>query len=240
MVEAVRHCVMAGEPAYSIDIVARAGGVMIWFIEGLTRLRAIMRLLDEDTVVGDWRLAMIRCLLDVKDGKVSQARQLYDSVTAQCEFDVNDLTQPSDTSGIHEFVVMEILISVYEGRPITRSFCQQLEAKVSTLGESEDALKSNLLTFLCVGNLQFGEFGLARKFGEMAIPYFLATGSLYGAGNIYMHLGDISFAEGDGVAAAASYKQGLDVAKKYFNDDQSMKLVANILISELHYELNDT
>ena len=240
LVEAVRQCVMAGEPRHSIGAVAQVGGVMIWFREGLTRLRAITHLLDEETIVSEPRLAMIRCLLDIKDGKVNQARQLYDEVTSQCKFDVNDLTQPGATSGIHEFVVMEIIISVYEGKPITRSLCAQLEARVETLAEADYSLKSNLLTILCIGNLQRGEFAAARKFGELAIPAFVDSGSIYGVAYIHFHLGDISFAEGDSISAATSYKKGLDLTKKHFNDDPGMKLVANVLISELNHELNET
>jgi len=240
LVEAIRHAVLAGEPGRGVDLLARAGGVMLWFIEGLTRLRAIMQLFDEETIIGDWRLAIVRCLLDVKSGKVSQARQLYDTVTARSDVSVHDLTAEGETSPIHEFVIMELVISLYEGKPISEPVCHELEAKLEALDEDERSVRSNLRTFLCVGHLQRGSFKEARKFGELARPAFLEAGSVYGAAYIDFHLGDISFAEGHSREAARFYKRGLDVAKKHFNDDQGMKLVANILISELEYELNDS
>jgi LuxR family maltose regulon positive regulatory protein len=239
LVEAVRNWVLAGEANRGIDTLARAGGVLLWFIEGLTRLRAIMQLFDEETITGDWRLAMIRCLLNVKDGKVSQARQLYDDTTARSEVSVHDFTVAGETLSIHEFVIMEIVISIYEGKLISDAVSKEIEARVASLEPNEHAVRSNLLTFLCVSNLQSGRFGEARKFGELARPSFLAAGSQYGAAYIDFHLGDISFAEGNGAEAARYYKRGLDVAKKHFNDDHGMKLVANILMSELDYELND-
>lgn len=240
LVEAVRYCVLAGEPEHAVEIVDRLGGVMIWFKEGLTRLRAIMGLLEEEIVLRDWRLAMIQCLLYIKDGQVNQARQLFDAVTTRTDVAAGELTELGESPHIHEFVIMEIVISIYEGKPISQSFCRQLEAKVASLDQREYAVRSNLLTFLCVGYLQRGEFREARRFGKEAIPAFMASGSLYGTAYIYFHLGDIAFAEGNSAEAARSYQHGLELAKKHFNDDQGMKLVANILISELNYELGDS
>ncbi|MGD2130808.1 MAG: hypothetical protein PVJ17_16025, partial [Lysobacterales bacterium] len=189
LVEAVRHCVLGGDPSHAIGIIDRVGGVMIWFKEGLTRLRAIMRLLDEQTVLGDWRLALIQCLLCIKDGQVAQARQLYDAIKASSGVSYRDLTELGEPAQIHEFAMMEIVISIYEGKPISQAYCDQLEAKVTSLDEREVAVRSNLLTFLCVGYLQRGEFGAARRWGELAIPAFMAYGSLYGMAYIYFHLG---------------------------------------------------
>lgn len=239
LVEAVRHCVLAGEPERGVDILAQAGGVMLWFIEGLTRLRAILGLYDEVAIASDWRLAMVRCLLDVKDGQVAQARQLYDATTARSDVPVHDFTVAGEVSPIHEFVIMEIVISIYEGKLISDAVCREIKAKIDSLAPHEHAIRSNLLTFLCVSNLQRGRFEEARKLGELARPAFLSAGSLYGAAYIDFHLGDINFAEGNSKKAARYYKRGQDVAKKHFHDDPGMKLVTSILMSELSYELND-
>lgn len=240
LVEAVRQCVMAGEPGAAVAIVERAGGVLIWFQEGLTRLRAIEQLLDEKTILSDARMAMIRCLMHIKDGQVNQARQLFDEMVSRSEAPVVDLQQPGASSAIHECAIMEIVISIYEGKPISEATCLQLEKKIAELDEIDSAVKANLLTFLCVGNLQLGLFREARSFGAQAIRHFSSAASIYGKAYIHFHLGDISFAEGDSVAAAACYKKGQDLARKHFNDDQGMKLVANILIAELNYEVNDS
>ncbi|MEJ8567689.1 LuxR C-terminal-related transcriptional regulator [Elongatibacter sediminis] len=239
LVEAVRHCVLAGEPEHAIGIIQRVGGVMIWFREGLTRLRAVMRLLEDQAVFDDWRLAMIRCLLYIKDGQVHQARQLYDSVTARADIEFAGLSQLGADDQVDEFAILEMGISIYEGKPISQASCRQLEARVASLDEKEFAIRGNLLTFLCVGYLQRGEFSEARRYGELAIPAFMAAGSLYGTAYIHFHLGDISFAEGNSEDAARSYAEGLDLARKHFNDDQGMKLVGSILTSELNYELGD-
>ncbi len=238
LVEAVRHSIQAGDDQHGIDILTRAGGVMLWFKEGLTRLRTIMGMFDEETIIHDSRLALIRCLLDIKDGLVAQARQLHDANVARNQIAVHDLSQAGTHSSVHEFVVMEIVISIYEGKPISDQVLADLDRKVSTLGAEDHAIRGNLLTMLCVGHLQRGHFQAARRCAEQSLPAFLAGGSEYGAAYIYFHLGDISFAEGNSSEAARWYKMGLDSTRRIFSDDQGMKLVVNILISELDYELN--
>ncbi len=239
LVEAVRHSILAGNTEYGIEILTAAGGVMLWFKEGLTRLRVILDLFEEETTLQDPRLAPIRCLLDIKDGQVARARQLHEATVARTQVAVHDLSQTSTYSSVHEFVVMEIVISIYEGKPIPEKVLADLNDKVSSLGTDEHALRGNLLTMLCVGHLQLGHFQEARRFGEESLPAFTAAGSEYGAAYIYFHLGDISFAEGNSRDAARWYKLGLDSTRKYFNDDQGMKLVVNILIAELDYELGE-
>jgi LuxR family maltose regulon positive regulatory protein len=185
LVEAVRHCVHAGAESHAGDIVHGAGGVMLWFREGLARLRAIMALLSETTVLADWRLALIRCLLFVKDGEVHRARLLYDAITARCDVRSDDLGTPVAGSSVHEFAVMAIVISLYEGNPISQAHCRELEARIDALEEGEHAVRGHLLTFLCISYLQRGEFRDARRAGERAIPAFMAFGSLYGTAYIY-------------------------------------------------------
>ncbi len=247
LVEAVRHCVLAGQPEQAIPIIVQAGGVMIWFREGLKRLRAIMRLFDEETVLAHWELGMIRCLLDIKDGNLRQARELFDDIVARSEeiplLNPGSGPQPvlhGDPGLMREEALMGTVLSIYEGKQISLSFCSELEKQVMLLvKEDEGAAVGQYCTILCIAYLQAGYFPQARKFAEMAIPAFESAGSVYGVAYIYFHLGDISFAEGDSVEAARNYQLGLDLTKKHFGDDQGMKLVANILIAELKYELNE-
>lgn len=239
LVEAVRHSILAGEPQYGIQTLARAGGVMLWFKEGLTRLRIIMDMFDETTIISDSHLALIRCLLDIKDGKVAQARQLHDANVTRNHIAVHDLSQKGTSSSVHEFVLMEMVTCIYEGKQISNPVLADLNDKVNSLSQDDHAVRGNLLTMLCVGNLQRGLFQEARRFGELSLSSFQAFGSEYGAAYIYFHLGDICFAEGNSTEAARWYKLGLDSAKKNYSDDQGMKLVVNILIAELDYELNN-
>jgi len=240
LVESVRQCVMAGEPQRSVQFISQSGGVMIWFKEGLKRLRAIIRLLDEETILNNWKIALIQCLLNIKDGKVSQARQLYDAIVAQGEGHNQFSQQSENPTAIPDIVILGMALALYEGKQIPKASYRLLEKIVSETNPDEDAVVGNYGSFLCVANVQRGRFAEARKFGEMAIPAFMSAGSQYGIAYIYFHFGDISFAEGNGEEAAKSYQQGYDLTKKHFNDDQGMKLVANILISELNYELDES
>lgn len=240
LVEAVQHCVKASQPQHAIGIIERAGGVMLWFKEGLTRLRAVMRLIESGPEVRDWRLELIRCLLDVKDGEVHRARLRYDATVAGRDSAAMKAAMGHERKGISDLVMIDTVISIYEGKPISADFCRTLEHTVAMLGESDSALKANLLTVLCVSHLQLGQLQQARKSGEAAVPFFLSVGSIYGATYIYFHLGEIGFAQGRREDAARYYQMAWDLTRKHFNDDAGIKLVSSILLSELNYEVHDT
>jgi LuxR family maltose regulon positive regulatory protein len=239
LLEAVRHCVAAGEPDRASSIVSGAGGMMIWVREGLTRIRAIMRMLPDEVVLRHAPLTLIRFVLEVKDGRVNRAREL-----------INAITLPDPPSPVHErsdrerslygTFTTQILASihVYEGRVIPERMRAALEHAAST-AELDSGLRGYVLTFLCASDLHLGDFARARRFGELAQVAFAEARALYGATYIDLQLGSVAVAEGRGDEAARRYRAFLSAARKYFADDQGMRLVGNVLVAELAYETND-
>ena len=239
LVEAVRRCMLAGEPAHAIALIAKAGGVNIYFREGVSRLRSIMRLFPEASPCEDQHLILIRCLLNLKGGRIAAARQLMDSLSARTNGAGMDADQ-SSCAGMPAAFVIDMVVCIVEGKAIARAACEQMEANLSELSVGEPGKKGQLLTVLLHGALQRGEFREAQRFAELAVPAFESAGAMYGLAYNHLHLGYIKFAQGDSREAERQYKIGQSLAKKFFGDDHGLRLIANILLAELKYERGET
>jgi LuxR family maltose regulon positive regulatory protein len=238
LVEAVRRCMLAGEPHYAGTLFAKAGGVLIWFKEGIRRLAAIMCLLTEDIVNQDINWTLIRCLLDMKAGRIGAARQTMDSLAVRGN--LADLsTGLSSTSGMPAALVIEMVVSIVEGKAAAQPVCDQLETRLSAFTADEADMTGLLLTILCHSAMQRGHFREAQRFAESAEPVFGYAGAAYGVAYNHLHLGCIAFARGDIQEAERRYKLGQHLGKKHFGDDHGLRLIANILVSELKHERGD-
>ncbi|WP_332102901.1 LuxR C-terminal-related transcriptional regulator [Kineobactrum salinum] len=237
LVEAVRHYILAGQPEQALEVVARAGGLFIWPHEGLSRLRIIMELFDEAFILSNPLLSMIQALLHVKKGNVFEARRIFDATVGPLHCDSRPWDGDPDAPLARDRLVMESLLSIYEGREIADNVCDALEecARRLTPEDGSVALGQHC-TILCVAYLQRGNFAKARHYAELGLPAFFAGGSLFGALYLYFHLGDISFSEGDGAQAEHYYKAAMELARRHFSDDQDIKLAASIFMTELNFE----
>ena len=80
LVRAVRHAVQAGNSRRALEIIEQQARVILWLREGLTRLRTALGLLDENTIAASPRITAIRCILDIREGQIYQARKRYDAM----------------------------------------------------------------------------------------------------------------------------------------------------------------
>ena len=238
LVRAVRHAVGAGEPRRAVQLIEREGGVIVWLREGLTRLRTALSLLDEQTISTSPRMASIRCILDIKDGKVYQARNRYDAVLKRYHCVKNGLSREEQERIAHELMLVESLLACYEGKMLSEKFCSQLTQNISRVEQDDHASRGYHFNLLCFAYAQRGMLREARHYAEAAVNDYRLLGSLYGEVYINFHLGDISFAEGNSRQARGYYQAGLRLTRQHFNDDRSMKLVVKVLMAELSYELN--
>ena len=76
-VSAMRHAVEAGETALAGELFEHAGGVRLWFQQGLVQFQAAERLLSEDVIAMRPRLALARCVALVMAGRLKEGRQRY-------------------------------------------------------------------------------------------------------------------------------------------------------------------
>lgn len=240
MVKAVGQAMRARQPQRAIAIIGQAGGITLWPKEGLTRLRAVLKLLDEETIQASPRIRSIQCLIEIKDGKVYQARNSYDEIVKRYQGIKAELPPAEQEQIEHELLLLESLLACYEGKVLSAQYCERLKQNIARIDPDEHTTLAHHFTLLCLAYVQRGMFKEARANAERAVTEFKQLRSVYGQLYIHFHLGDISFAEGRSDKAENHYQTGLNMARQYFNDDMGIKLVANVLIAELKYELNQT
>lgn len=233
LIKAVRHSVDGGDAEGAGRYIEAAGGLMLWLKEGLSRLPRALALLDEATVRGRPRLALIECMLMMKTGRQFQARRMFEATVEGLPREAGD-----DQRLAHELMIIQGLIHAYEGqRPSDRLF-ETLETTTAEIPYSERALLGHHYTMLCGLNSFRGRPSQARDYAQRGIRCFGSMNSIYGETYLHIHLGDVSYCEGLAAEAEEHYKTALGFIRTYFNDDKAIKLIVDVLQAELRYDAN--
>lgn len=239
LVAAVRHCVMAGCPERAAAIIERRGGISQWLREGITHIRAALDILGDGAIDSAPRLLLLRCIVDIKDGRVFRAGQVFARAESRIAQRRGDATAISlDDPVEYELTLVDAYLAIYAGKRIRETSYQRLMESTRYIAPTDHDRRGFHYTLLCVIYLQHGDFANARHFAREAIPVFRQINSLYGETYIYFHAGDISFAEGDGEEAERHYRRGLSLARRHFSDDKCLRLLAHVLLVELLHELD--
>lgn len=235
IIQSINHALQAGEPEVAADILEKAGGILLWNREGMTRIRKAHALLPEHVINSRPRLSLLRALILLKDGHLNDARLIYNRISEELEN--ND--QPHSAELDYDLAVITATLAVYEGTPLKEKMSDRLIASIESLKEIDRLQIGFVYTILCVFNLQKGDFPEARKVGHKAISFFRKHQSLFGETYIYVHLGVIATAEGRLDEAHENFRKVQDSQRRYFADDKDLRLIINILVAEWHYERNE-
>ena len=227
VIRAMRFALEADEKDAAAEIIESAGGLMRWEQEGMARIRAAHSLLPNDVVEKRPRSHLIRALIHLKDGNLTDAKRILENVR-------NHAAASTDTRLKFELTVLSSTLSFYEGSD-PAAYIPELEATLTEIQDRQYIEKSFSYTALCVSRLQYGRLKEARKAAHLG----MSGGNAFGNAYLHLHLGAISFAEGHLREAIADYRKAQAIIRRDFNDDKDMKLVANVLIAEWHYERND-
>ena len=238
LVRAVRHAVQGRRPRRAVEIIEQLGGVILWLREGLTRLRTALGLLDENSISTSPRITAIRCILDIREGQIYQARKRYNAMLERYRHTQDGFARADRQRIDHEIMLVESLLACYEGKMQSEQFCSRFTQNISRIDRNDHASLGYHHNLLCFAYAQRGMLREARYHAGEATREYRLLGSYYGEAYINFHLGDISFAEGNSEQARSSYQAGLNLCRRHFNDDMSLKLFAKVLMAELNYELN--
>ena len=227
MLRAMKYALEIGDAEMAADIVEAYGGLTNWDREGVVRLRAVHSLLPDRVIVSRPRLHLIRALVFLKDGRLTDARQILQHV--------RDRSADSDDEYLrYEIAVVAATIHFYEGSDPT-TLLPELMLAIQSGNEDLEVRTAFFHTLVCVAGLQYGRFRDARESANKGI----ASGMSFSAAYFHLHLGALNLAEGRFQDAISEYRKAQAIYRRDFRDDKDMKLVANVLTAEWHFERND-
>ena len=227
VIRAMKYAMEVGDKETAANIIESAGGVTRWDREGMAQLRSAHSLLPDDMVVSRPRLQLIRALVRLKDGNLTDARQILAHVQKRS-------ADSTDARLKYEITVLASAISFFVGSD-PAVYIPELKATLDSLEDPRELEQPYLYTTLCVSGLQYGRFAEAREAAHSGI----STGYAFSNAYFHLHLGAINLAQGHLQEAIAEYRKAQAIIRKDFNDDKDMKLVANVLTAEWYFERND-
>ena len=227
VIRAMKYALEIGDKETAAEIIENAGGLTRWDHEGMARLRTAHSLLPDDIIVRRPRLHLIRALVLLKDGNLTDARQILANVQ-------NQSASLTDSRLQYEITVLASAMSFYEGSD-PAAYIPQLNATLDALDDRQEAERTYLYTTLCASGMQYGRFRKAREAAHAGI----ATGYAFSSAYFHLHLGAINLAQGHVQEAMAEYRKAQAIIRRDFNDDKDMRLVANVLAAEWYFERND-
>ena len=236
---AVRHAKDSHDRELAGRIVQDAGGLRIWISQGLSLITTVHRLLDEEAIEAFPRLKLLRSLILLKEGKLIEARRLYEQVRKQSNhFSVDGKSRDADALKLDALVVDSTLL-VNECRLASADYISDYEAVVSNMAANDELFQGNLMTLLCLSCHQRGEFAKALSHADDAIAVYGDNGMVHGQIYNYLHKGVIRFAQGNSRRALHCYKHALSIARINYGTDKSKIAITSPLIAEVNYELNN-
>lgn len=233
---ALEHAKEGGSDELLATLIEQAGGVRLWMREGMTRMRAVDQYLTEPILQAYPRLAMIRCMILVKESRHIEARVLFDTVRSRTA----DFTQDhagTDAEDLYlDHIFVSTLLAAYSCEPLAEDMLDR-GLPTAASDETQDALTlGHHNTVLCLMNQQRAQFDKAWHAGLRASKLFADVNSDYGDMFIQFHLGAICMAKGLVQDAISYYARGRKIARTSFPKDAGPMVVIDVLTLELDLE----
>ena len=231
IIRAITYALEINEQELAADILEKAGGVLLWYREGMARIRAANILFSDEQISARPRLQLLRALVLLKDGKINEGRKIIQHVRYLQLTTDNKLLK-------YDIAVMVTTLDAYDGSDPGEDIVQ-LRELLMELGNDDEAQASFVYTASCLSCFQTGNFDQARNFAHKGIANLRKLKMLFGVAYFDFHLGVIDFSEGYLESAFSHYQKAQNAIRHYYSDDKDMKLINNILMAEWHYEHND-
>ena len=237
LVTSLTHAAKSGKTDHVCALIEDAGGLYLWLNEGLERMREVMGFTDDSVIASFPRLLLIKSLLHVKEGRLTQANEAW-TAARELSNGFTKAREGGDLSALkEESAMMSSLLAGYG--------CHSLEEQVALshpkllvpeVGTNSDIKEGYIHTVICLHNLQNGSFEAAREHATLSENAFENVGSNYGVLYLNFHRGGAAYAEGNSDHASDLYMRAETGRRKYFSEDAGLKFIVNVFASEIELE----
>lgn len=239
---AMRHAADGGDAGLAAEILERAGGLRLWRRGRGTELEAGDRFLTPDTLAAFPRLALARCLLRVRTGKLDDARLLHEDVRGATHDFTRDREGGDDHALRADAFIVQVTLAGYGCLPLGSEAVQSLFAAGHELARDPTQpaeTRGYLYELLAIGHLQTAQFETSRALGVKANELFARSPLPRRLINMDFLFGMLAMAEGRPREAAERYANGRQRAAEIFPHDPGPALIGDVLAAELALECND-
>lgn len=239
--EAVRHARAASDDRLVGEILEAAGGVRLFLVEGILRLRAIDHCLTPALLAEHPRLGLLRCITLVRQGRIAEANALLEEQRGR----TRDFTRDpagGDARRLHaESVAVGSLIAIFGCLPVGAPASARLRADLAAVAGDEandPAVRGICHVLLGAAHQQRARFRASRHHFRLAVESYRRCDAVHGSALADLHAGIAAMAAGDAQDAADCYARGRRTLKRRFPGDVAAALFADALASELSLERN--
>jgi LuxR family maltose regulon positive regulatory protein len=212
-----------------IDALALSGGsLLIWMTHGFSSVRELVDQAGDAVVARSPVLKLMRCIVLMKSGQISEAQQLFASV------DKDDLCRDDDAERDRE--VVRAALSVYGCAPQRSDELDRFRIVVARSADVPD-WKSLLSTLSCILDGQAARFDTAMASLIDARVHARNAKSHYNLLFLSLHEASILLAKGELKRARAALSEARKRWRRDFSDDQGAETVLSALTASLEYEL---
>ena len=240
---AVRHARAAGDDRLVGEVLEQAGGVRLFMVEGMLRLRAIDRCLTPAVVAEHPRVGLLRCIALVRQGNFTEGAALFESLRDRTH-DFSRDRVGGDVRRLHaESAFVKAHLALIACRPLGAAATGDLRTALAAIAADEandSPVRGAAHGLLGAITHQCAEFKLSRSHVQSAIAQFRHSDARHGFALAELHAGVAAMAQGRTREAADAYARGRRALKRRFSGDISSGLFADALIAELNLERNRT
>ncbi|HEC00584.1 MAG TPA: hypothetical protein ENI91_02710 [Sphingomonadales bacterium] len=231
LIEAVRHACLAEDYDRAVDLIEKAGGWELILYGGIGFLRSLLRHIPEEHFHNYPRMQVARAYLYQKNGRIREARN-------NIEFARCNPKLPTGEYGPHmaafqrDFDMIEILQNTYEDNYNANSL-DILDQRIAQT-DGNDGISLGVIN--CARALTMmgaGKFDKGMTFVQDAIRSMRQANSVLGINYCYLHLGQLTFYQGNLRQAEAYFREARNMADENFGSDSGLKFTADVSLLSL-------
>lgn len=225
LIEAVRHAGLAKAYSKAAELIENAGGWELILYGGIGFLRRLLQYIPEHELKEHPRLQVASAYLCQKEGAISRARNYLEQAStspqlSQIEFQIKRQAFERDLA------IVDVLQSNYED-----DFSVHLNPRQI---QSDDNIFNGVLNCsLTLYQMSEAKFDLAILSAQEAVRTMRLANSIFGTNYCYLHLGVLSFYQGNLRQAEAYFHEAQTMADENFGSDSGLKYLADLLIFSL-------
>lgn len=228
LVASVNQAILGGDYGLAAQFIFASGSTRIWIRQGRTQLEAIDALLNEAILDQEPRLKLLRALVQIKRGELSDAERLFHEATAALQSG-----SPEDDDTRFDRLLVESTLLFNQCKPSGDEYLVLYAQRMEQVGTAEDMVLGNVKTLMALSLEQRSVLDRALAMTDDAQVHYARADLPHGSFFVELHRASACFAKGLSVDADIALDRAHALAKRHFPDDDDKQLLVAISRAEI-------